>query len=90
MALRACWQQSPEATLCNSLSLALALHFAIAHDAAVINLSLAALNQCDYARARPLCVFTNAISSRASFERFGFRSSSSAVPRIACSGLFSS
>ena len=41
LALRACWQQSPEATLCNSLSLALALHFAIAHDAAVINLSLA-------------------------------------------------
>jgi subtilisin family serine protease len=41
LALRACWQQSPEATLCDSLSLALALHFAIAHDAAVINLSLA-------------------------------------------------
>jgi hypothetical protein len=41
LALRACWQRSPEATLCNSLSLAMALHFAIAHDAAVINLSLA-------------------------------------------------
>ena len=41
LALRACWEQWPAATLCDSLSLALALHFAIAHDAAVINLSLA-------------------------------------------------
>ena len=46
MALRACWQrQAPTAdtpaTVCDSLSLAQALHFAIEHDAAVINLSLA-------------------------------------------------
>jgi subtilisin family serine protease len=41
LALRACWQESAHATLCNSLSLALALDFAIAHDAQVINLSLA-------------------------------------------------
>jgi subtilisin family serine protease len=40
LALRACWQQSSQATLCSSLSLAMALHFAITHDAAVINLSL--------------------------------------------------
>jgi Subtilase family len=40
LALRACWQQAAEATLCNSLSLAQALHFAITHDAQVINLSL--------------------------------------------------
>jgi hypothetical protein len=40
MALRACWQQGPSATLCNTLSLAEALHFAIEHDAQVINLSL--------------------------------------------------
>ncbi len=45
MALRACWQgpaiaQAPGATLCDSLSLAQALHFAIEHDAQVINLSL--------------------------------------------------
>lgn len=45
MALRACWQ-SPEphgapATLCDTLSLAKALHFAVAHDAQIINLSLA-------------------------------------------------
>jgi hypothetical protein len=44
MALRACWQTDPNApnalTLCDSLSLAKALHFAIEHDAAVINLSL--------------------------------------------------
>ncbi|MBO9647769.1 MAG: S8 family serine peptidase [Variovorax sp.] len=40
LALRACWQESTQATLCTSLSLAMALHFAIAHDAAIINLSL--------------------------------------------------
>jgi subtilisin family serine protease len=40
LALRACWQERGEATLCTSLSLAMALHFAIAHDAGVINLSL--------------------------------------------------
>jgi hypothetical protein len=44
MALRACWQTEPKAanapTLCDSLSLAKALHYAIEHDAAVINLSL--------------------------------------------------
>jgi subtilisin family serine protease len=40
LALRACWQESEQATLCTSLSLALALDFAIAHDARVINLSL--------------------------------------------------
>ncbi len=42
MALRACWQgQSPSnATLCDSLSLAQALHFAIDHRAQVVNLSL--------------------------------------------------
>ncbi len=40
LALRACRQQSADATLCTSLSLAMALHFAITHDADVINLSL--------------------------------------------------
>ena len=40
LALRACWQASIEATLCSSLSLAQALHFAITHDARVINMSL--------------------------------------------------
>jgi hypothetical protein len=44
MALRACWQTDPNAanapTLCDSLSLAKALHYAIENDAAVINLSL--------------------------------------------------
>jgi hypothetical protein len=45
MALRACWQQSappgkPLVTLCDSLSLAKALTFAINHNAQVINLSL--------------------------------------------------
>ena len=40
LALRACWQESRQATLCTSLSLAMALHYAITHDAAVINLSL--------------------------------------------------
>jgi len=40
MALRACWQQETTATVCNTLSLAEALHFAIDHDAQVINLSL--------------------------------------------------
>jgi hypothetical protein len=40
MALRACWQQETSATVCNTLSLAEALHFAIENDAQVINLSL--------------------------------------------------
>ncbi len=41
MALRACWQaEASAATVCDSLSLAQALHFAIAHHAQVINLSL--------------------------------------------------
>ena len=45
MALRACWQtdmvSAAAPTLCDSLSLAKALHFAIEHRAQVINLSLA-------------------------------------------------
>ncbi len=41
MALRACWQAGPTGrTLCNSLSLARALQFAIENGAGVINLSL--------------------------------------------------
>ena len=40
LALRGCWQQASESTLCSSLSLAQALQFAITHDAQVINLSL--------------------------------------------------
>jgi len=42
MGLRACWQSvvRPPATVCDSLSLAKALHFAIDHKAQVINLSL--------------------------------------------------
>jgi subtilisin family serine protease len=42
MALRACWQTAgePPATLCDTLSLAKALHYAIDHRAQVINLSL--------------------------------------------------
>jgi hypothetical protein len=43
MALRACWQTGPALTaptLCDSLSLARALDFAIAHDATIINMSL--------------------------------------------------
>jgi hypothetical protein len=42
MALRACWQlpAPPSATVCDSLSLAKAIYFAITHNAQVINLSL--------------------------------------------------
>lgn len=45
MALRACWQLAPQppataVTVCDSLSLAKALHFAIEHNAQVINMSL--------------------------------------------------
>ncbi|HEY2256427.1 MAG TPA: S8 family serine peptidase [Variovorax sp.] len=40
LALRACWQENSRSTLCTSLSLAMALHFAITHEADVINLSL--------------------------------------------------
>ncbi|HEV7158025.1 MAG TPA: S8 family serine peptidase [Caulobacteraceae bacterium] len=41
LALRACWQQGAAAAACDSISLARALEFAIAHQAEVINLSLA-------------------------------------------------
>ena len=40
LALRACWQHSSQSTVCTSLGLAMALHFAITHGAEVINLSL--------------------------------------------------
>jgi len=40
MGLRACWQQTSATTLCDTLSLAKALHFAIDRRARVINLSL--------------------------------------------------
>jgi subtilisin family serine protease len=40
LALRGCWQESRQSTVCTSLSLAMALHFAITHDADIINLSL--------------------------------------------------
>jgi hypothetical protein len=41
MALRGCWQQPSGATLCDTLSLAKALHFAIERRAQVVNMSLA-------------------------------------------------
>ena len=41
MALRACWQEAASDTLCDTLSLAMAISFAIDHGAQVINLSLA-------------------------------------------------
>ncbi len=41
MALRACWQTGAGPTLCNSLSLARAVQFAIERNAGVINMSLA-------------------------------------------------
>lgn len=40
MGLRACWQQSAAATVCDTLSLAKALQFAIDHRVRVINMSL--------------------------------------------------
>ncbi|WP_443751026.1 S8 family peptidase [Asticcacaulis solisilvae] len=40
MALRACWQENPTATVCDTLSLAKALYFAVEHKADVINMSL--------------------------------------------------
>lgn len=40
MALRACWRQGPTATVCDSLSLAKALHRAIERRAGIVNLSL--------------------------------------------------
>jgi len=40
LALRGCWQQSVDATLCNTLALALALHAAVSQQADVINLSV--------------------------------------------------
>lgn len=41
VALRACWQESQRATLCTSLSLAKAIYFAMTHEVAIINMSLA-------------------------------------------------
>ncbi|HSN34345.1 MAG TPA: S8 family serine peptidase [Ideonella sp.] len=41
LALRACRQRTPSATLCDTLGLAMALQAALTHDADVINLSLA-------------------------------------------------
>jgi hypothetical protein len=41
MALRACWQQPAGQTVCDSLSLAKALSYAVDHGAQVVNLSLA-------------------------------------------------
>jgi subtilisin family serine protease len=40
MALRACWQEGASGAVCDTLSLAKALYFAIGHDAEIINLSL--------------------------------------------------
>jgi len=40
MALRACWQEGPSGAVCDTLSLAKALYFAIGHNAQIINLSL--------------------------------------------------
>ena len=40
MALRACWQEGSSGAVCDTLSLAKALYFAIDHNAQVINLSL--------------------------------------------------
>ncbi len=40
MGLRACWQESASSTVCDTLSLAKALYFAVDHDADVINMSL--------------------------------------------------
>jgi hypothetical protein len=40
MALRACWQRNADDTVCDTLSLAKALHFAVEGGAQVINLSL--------------------------------------------------
>jgi len=44
LALRACWQLPTGSTRCTTLSLAMALHFALTHDAQVINLSLSGPN----------------------------------------------
>jgi len=40
MALRACWQEGQSGAVCDTLSLAKALYFAIGHNAQIINLSL--------------------------------------------------
>jgi hypothetical protein len=40
MALRACWQEGASGAVCDTLSLAKALYFAIGHNAQIINLSL--------------------------------------------------
>jgi len=67
MALRACWQTEAGPTLCNSLSLARALQFAIEHNAQVINLSLAGPTDPLLARLLALAVSRN-LSVVAAFD----------------------
>jgi len=90
LALRACWQQSANDTLCDSLSLAQALHFAIDHGARVINMSLSGPNDrllaglLDSALGRGIAVVA-AVDGRA--RDGGFPASHRGVIAVAAAGL---
>ncbi|WP_245649242.1 S8 family peptidase [Sphingomonas mali] len=90
MALRACWQTAAGPTLCNSLSLARALQFAIEHNAEVINLSLAGPADPLLARLIAIAVARN-LSVVAAFDpslpQGGFPASLSGVIAVADESL---
>ncbi|WP_066588725.1 S8 family peptidase [Sphingomonas pruni] len=90
MALRACWQTAAGPTLCNSLSLARALQFAIEHKAEVINLSLAGPADPLLARLIDLAVARN-LSVVAAFDpslpQGGFPASMPGVVAVADESL---
>jgi hypothetical protein len=94
MALRACRQTGPNATpgptLCDSLSLARALQFAIEHNAQVINLSLAGPSDTLLARLIDIAL-TRKISVVAAFDpklpQGGFPASLSGVTAVADESL---
>lgn len=90
MALRACWQTAAGPTLCNSLSLARALQFAIEHKAEVINLSLSGPADPLLARLIDLAVARN-LSVVAAFDpslpQGGFPASMPGVVAVADESL---
>jgi subtilisin family serine protease len=87
LALRACWQTgSDAASLCDSLSLAEALHFAIEHGAEVINLSLSGPNDVLLARLIDVALAHGAQVVAAfdpALPRGGFPASHSGVVAVA-------
>lgn len=91
LALRACWQTGKgAASLCDSLALAEALHFAIEHDAEIINLSLSGPNDVLLGRLIDLAVSHGAQVVAAfdpALSRGGFPASHPGVIAVASDGV---